>query len=240
MQAIILNSGIGKRLLSLTSVKPKCLLEIKGKKILEYQLEALTENNIENILITTGPFENQIKDFVSQRFPNLNITYVNNPKYDTTNYIYSIWLAKNQIVDTVILLHGDLVFDKDLAKKLIESKEDNYVLVNKLITPPEKDFKALLKLGYVSKIAVDLEGENVFFLAPFYKIYQNDFQKWLLKISNYVEHDKTTLYAEDALNEILNDVILKPLFYEDEVCKEIDTYEDIVLLEKLLLKNSLH
>ncbi|MBY9002313.1 MAG: NTP transferase domain-containing protein [Candidatus Heimdallarchaeota archaeon] len=107
MQAIILNSGIGKRLLSLTSVKPKCLLEIKGKKILEYQLEALTENNIENILITTGPFENQIKDFVSQRFPNLNITYVNNPKYETTNYIYSIWLAKNQIEDTVILLHGD-------------------------------------------------------------------------------------------------------------------------------------
>lgn len=79
----------------------------------------------------------------------------------------------------------------------------------------------------------------MYFLAPFYKIYKNDFQKWLLEIGKYIELNKTTLYAEDALNEILNEIILKPLFYEDEVCIEIDTHEDMVLLEKFLQENPL-
>ena len=110
MKAIILASGIGKRLRPLTNNMPKSLIKIKDKTILEYQLDSLLKCKIEKVIITTGPFEEKIKEFLKTKYRNLDVTYVNNPKYETTNYIYSLWLTKDFIDDDVILFHGDLLF----------------------------------------------------------------------------------------------------------------------------------
>jgi len=151
VKAIILNSGIGKRMGSLTKDMPKCLVQINEETILGFQLKAFIENGIHNIIITTGPFEYKIKDYIKKHFPELNVEYVNNQKYASTNYIYSVFLTKDLIDDDIILIHGDMVFEKSVLKKLIESEVENSVLINNKIKPPKKDFKGKIKNGLVKK-----------------------------------------------------------------------------------------
>lgn len=226
MKAIILASGIGKRLRPLTNDKPKSLVKINERTILEYQLDILSNCNIKSIIITTGPFEYQIKDLLKGKYPDLNIQYVNNPKYDTTNYIYSLWLTKDLIDEDIILIHGDLIFTIDLLKKMIKSKE-NVVLVNKTVKPPEKDFKVVIHDNQVEKIGVEFFGVNAFFSLPLYKFSFNDFSIWISEIEKEIKNGNVNCYAEDAFNNISNEIMLKPLYFTDEFCMEIDTKEDL-------------
>ena len=87
-QALILASGIGIRLLPLTDNIPKCLIEVKGKTLLGRIIDSLLENNINDIIITTGHLEEKIKEFIKKEYPQIKVEFVFNPKYGTTNYIY--------------------------------------------------------------------------------------------------------------------------------------------------------
>ena len=78
---------------------------------------------------------------MEQNFPQVNVTYVENPNYSSTNAIYSMWLTKNFIDDDILTMHGDMVFDKSLLGVLLDRKYPNCVLVNTKVKPPEKDFK---------------------------------------------------------------------------------------------------
>ena len=227
MKALILNSGIGKRLKPLTDSLPKCMIELNTQTILELQLGALKRSNIQEYIITTGPFEEKLVDFVKEKFKELNVTYIKNPKYDTTNYIYSIWLARNQINDDILLLHGDLVFNPILLERLINTERNNYVLVNNTKPLPEKDFKALILDNKVKQIGVNIFGENAYFCAPIYKLKKETMLFWIEKMNEFIENGRTTCYAEDALNEITNQIDLLPLFYKEEFCMEIDSYDDL-------------
>ena len=235
MEALILNSGIGKRLRSLTEDKPKALIEIGDKPLLGHQLDNLIRCDIRNVIITTGPFEDKIKRYVKEKYPNINVLYMNNPKYDTTNYIYSMWLTKKLIDDDIILLHGDLLFDKELLDKLINENYSNCVLVNRTIKPPKKDFKAVIENNRVIKIGVEFSGENAFFSAPLYKFSLFDFLYWLDGIEKFIKKGFTKSYAEDVFNKISDKLILHPLYFDDEFCMEIDTKEDLEKAKNLLL-----
>lgn len=235
MKAVILNSGRGERLRLLTKYIPKALIKIGDKPILGYQLDYLIECGIKSIIITTGPFENKIRKYVEKEYSNLNVTYVKNSKYRTTNYIYSMWLTKKLVDDDVVLLHGDLLFEKRLLERLLDEKHSNCVLVNrKLRPPPEKDFKAVITSGRVVKIGVEFSGRNAYFSAPVYKFSKSDFLFWLDEIENAVKNGDVKIYAEAILNKISDKIILYPVYFEDEICLEIDTKEDLEKAKKLL------
>jgi len=226
MRAIILASGKGERLYPLTKNTPKSLLRIKNKEILGLQIESLVDCRIRDIVITTGPFENKIKKYVKNNYPSVNVFYVNNPKYDSTNYIYSMWLTKNFINDDIILLHGDLLFEKKLLKRLTTGKV-NHVLVNKKIKPPKKDFKAIIENEKVIKIGTKFFGKNAFACFPMYKFSRKDFLFWLDEIEKYIKKREVNIYAENVFNEISDKILLYPIYFDDEMCMEIDTEEDL-------------
>ncbi|MGD2066767.1 MAG: sugar phosphate nucleotidyltransferase [Candidatus Bathyarchaeota archaeon] len=231
---MILNSGLGTRLYPMTKTKPKALLEIGNKTLLGHQLDSLTDCRISNVIMTTGPFEEKIKHYIETGYPNLNVTYVKNPKYLTTNYIYSMWLTKSLIADDIVLFHGDLFFDALLLKRLVDSKVLNCVLVNRKMEPPAKDFKAVIENSRVTQIGVEFFGAKAFFCAPLYKFSKADFMSWLNQIGQFVERDDLSVYAENAFNEISNQILLQPLYYDEEICLEIDTKEDLELARSLI------
>ena len=78
MKAVILAAGIASRLRPLTNHTPKCLLEIGAKRILEQAIENLVANGLTDIIVVTGYLENQIRDYVTERFPDLDIQYIHN------------------------------------------------------------------------------------------------------------------------------------------------------------------
>ncbi len=239
MKVILLNAGMGKRLGYLTKNNPKCLVKINDKDtILDYQLKKIVKSNLKNIIMPTGPFEDKIKKYVKTNYPTLKVQYIHNPLYYKTNYIYSIYLIKDIIDDDVILLHGDLIFSNILLDEIINSKDFNCVLVNKEIPPPEKDFKALIIDEKIVQIGVNVSGSNSAFLAPLYKLTKQFFNVWLNQIEKFINKNRVNCYAEDALNEILNKLILKPFYFTNQICKEIDDIKDLEFIKKIFKENN--
>jgi choline kinase len=232
MKAIILSAGIGSRLKPETQNLPKSLLRVNDKTILDIELDNLTSSGIKDIIIVSGHKHDILEQYATEKYPDLNIVFIRNRKFKTTNYIYSIWLTRELINDDIMILHGDMVFEGGLLESLLGSPSDNGALVNNIIEPPEKDFKAVIHNGLIKKIGVEFFGDNAFFCAPIYKFSRAGFARWLLEIDSFVTDGRVTCYAEDAFNNIADEVGLEPVYYGDEFCMEIDTHQDLGIARK--------
>jgi len=220
MTVLILNSGRGTRMGDIS--KPKCLTNIHGgETILSRQLRFLTDAGLSNIVITTGPFEDTIKQNAPQAL------FANNPEYMTTNYIYSIYLAHELLDDDLLLLHGDLVFEKNTLDAILH-REDSCVIVQDVFPLPEKDFKAEIINGKVTRIGVNI-FDNAKASQPLYKLMHSDWLQWLNEIIRFVREGQVGCYAEDALPRN----ILYPCL-STSLCREIDTPEDLMQVKSLL------
>ncbi len=234
MKALILAAGKGQRLRPITNKIPKALIRVGGKEIIGYQLDYLVEYGVENFIIAVGALKEKIIEYVKSNY-SVNVKFIYNPLYGKTNYIYTLWLTKEYVDDDVILIHGDLIFNKILLERLIYF-DKNGVLVSKKAKALEKDFKAFISDERVIKIGVNVRGKNAHACMPMYKFKKEDFLLWLDKIEEFIRQGKTDVYAEDALNEITNKLEIYPLYFEDELCLEIDTKEDLEKAEKILSK----
>ena len=115
MKALILNSGLGHRMGVLTSEHPKCMTEISGTEtILSRQLKCLFDCGVTDVVMTTGYFDTVLVDYCHSLGLPMNFTFVNNPLYAETNYIYSIYCAREFLDDDIVLMHGDLVFENEV------------------------------------------------------------------------------------------------------------------------------
>lgn len=229
MIALILNSGQGTRMGVLTSEHPKCMTEITSKEtILSRQLKQLCEVGIDKAVITTGKFDDVLINYCKSLDLPINITFVKNPLYAETNYIYSIYCAKEYLDDDVLLMHGDLVFENEALDKLL-TNETSCMAVSSSIPLPEKDFKAVINEGKISKVGIEYFNDAVA-AQPLYKLKYEDWKIWLDEISNFCESDNTKCYAENALNEISDKCAIYPIDMKNLLCNEIDTPEDLAVV----------
>ena len=115
MKALILNSGLGTRMGVLPREHPKCMTEISPQEtILSRQLRQIADAGIRDVVITTGLFREVLIAYCESLDLPLRITYVQNPDFRTTNYIYSIYCARDELRDDdILLMHGDLVFENE-------------------------------------------------------------------------------------------------------------------------------
>ncbi|MBC8227917.1 NTP transferase domain-containing protein [bacterium] len=107
MIAIILASGTGSRLMPLTKDIPKSLVKVNGKTIIDIEIENILYCGINKLIITIGYKGGKLRNYVKEKYSNLDVIFVENEKYDSTNYIYSMWLTRNFIDDDILLLHLD-------------------------------------------------------------------------------------------------------------------------------------
>ena len=226
MKALILNSGIGKRMGDITKNHPKCMTELNEEEtIISRQLKMLEELGIKDIVITTGPFEDKLIDYVNNLNLDLNIKFINNDKFDSTNYIYSIYKAKEELEDDIVLMHGDLVFSKDVLDDVIRNS-DSVMTVTSTVPLPKKDFKAVIEEGKIKQVGVEF-FHNALTAQPLYKLNKEDWMKWLNSINVFVDKGLTNVYAENALNLVTNFTNIKPFDIENRLCGEIDNLDDL-------------
>ncbi|MCR5502340.1 MAG: phosphoenolpyruvate mutase [Lachnospiraceae bacterium] len=226
MKALILNSGLGSRMGVLTSEHPKCMTEVSTREtILSRQLKQLLDLGITEVVITTGLFDKVLEDYCdSLDFP-LSITYVHNPKFRETNYIYSIWCAREHLDDDILLMHGDLVFENEVLDRLLEC-EGSCMAVSSTLPLPDKDFKAVVRDGKVLKVGVEF-FENAMEAQALYHLKREDWKRWFQKIGEFCETGKTGVYAENALNELNGACNITACDMRDLLCAEIDNPEDL-------------
>jgi len=233
MKALILNSGLGSRMGVLTSEHPKCMTEVSATEtILSRQLKQLSDAGIRDVVMTTGYYDSVLVSYCNSLELPVHITYVKNPIYDQTNYIYSIYCAREYLDDDIILMHGDLVFENEVFDKVVVSPV-SCMTVSSTLPLPEKDFKARVVDGKVMAVGVDIFNKAMEAQA-LYKLYKDDWKVWLDKIVQFCESDRRKVYAENALNELNGAANIFALDVQNLLCAEIDNPEDLAVVSAKL------
>ncbi len=181
MKALILNSGMGSRMGVLTSEHPKCMTEVSAKDtILSRQLKQIAGAGIREVVMTTGLFDNVLVNYCQRLDLPLKFTFVKNPDFRETNYIYSIYCAREYLDDDILLMHGDLVFENSVFDAVCASGE-SCMTVSATLPLPEKDFKAVVRDGRVIKVGIEFFTEAMA-AQPLYKLPRRDWRVWLDRI----------------------------------------------------------
>ena len=233
MKALILNSGLGSRMGVLTSNHPKCMTEINSKDtILSRQLKQIVNSGIKEVVITTGYYDEVLINYCESLDIPLQFNFIKNPIYDNSNYIYSIYCAKDYLDDDIVLMHGDLVFETEVFEKLLLS-ESSCMAVSSTLPLPQKDFKAQIKDGKVIRVGIDLFTDAIEAQA-LYKLNKEDWKLWLHEIIEFCEKGNTHVYAEEALNALEGRANIMAMDVGDLLCSEVDTPEDLLLVSTKL------
>jgi L-glutamine-phosphate cytidylyltransferase len=163
MKAIILAAGKGTRLNGV-ELKPKCLFEVAGRTLLDRQISAITEARISEIVIVLG--------FEAERIRRLcgdNVSFVINSRFEETSSLYSLWLAREHLLDGFVVLNCDVLFHPQLLTKLLTAPFADALLVDFVDEHSrlgEEEMKVKVSDGRVVDIRKDLDpteadGENV-------------------------------------------------------------------------------
>ena len=152
VRAIILAAGTASRLRPLTSHTPKCLLKVGERTLLQRSMDALIKAGIREFCIVTGYLHEMIEDFVRKQYADsINVTYIYNEVYETTNNIYSLWLARPEAEgQEVLLLDSDLLYDGEIVKRVLADKHDNVLTLIRHELGEEE-----------MKVVIDAEGSIV-------------------------------------------------------------------------------
>ena len=233
MKALILNSGLGSRMGVLTSELPKCMTEISANEtILLRQLKLIAGAGIKEGVMTTGYYDSVLVNYCKSLNLPLHYTFVNNPIYKETNYIYSIYCAREYLDDDILLMHGDLVFENTVVDDVM-AFDGSCMTVSSTLPLPEKDFKAVVRDGKIVKVGIEFFNEAMA-AQPLYKLKAMDWKAWLDRIIAFCEADNRKCYAENALNEVSNAMNVRALDVENRLCSEIDNPEDLAVVSAKL------
>jgi len=216
---------------------PKCLLKVGVKCILEMTIENLLATNNSEIIIVTGYLENKIREFIRERFPHLQITYIYNKLYASTNNIYSLWLAKDEVLgDDMMMLDSDIVFDERIISKLQNSGYKNCLALKRHEVYDEEikvktdAHGCVIEIGKevnVSQAAGESIGIEIFGIEALTELY------FILDRKVVTEKEVNQFY-EAAFQE-LSDNNLFIVDTTEYFCMEIDTEEDLRIAEGLSL-----
>ena len=150
MQAVILAAGVGSRLKHLSGGKPKCLLDVGGKPIIHHQLQALADHGVGPVLCVLGYQADAVRAVIGER-----ADVIVNEKYDATNSLYSLWMAREWIKGPFVLLNCDLVFDPDILELLLE-ETGNVLAYDSTSSRGREQTKVAIKQRRVLDLGKDL------------------------------------------------------------------------------------
>ncbi len=241
MQAVILAAGQGIRLRPLTDHCPKCLVEVGGRPILRYQLEALADAGVRECVIVVGHRAAQVRDLFGTRFRDVSITYVENEIFDRTNNIYSLWLARREITGDLLLLEGDLIFEPELLVDLLDVPFENVAVVDRF-QPPMNGTVILAHGDWASAMVLKRDQPRGFDYGPALKtvnIYKFSYravsEHLMPALGRYVSQGRTDHYYEMAISRAVAEgtIQLQVLRTGPRAWAEVDTVEDLVDAERM-------
>lgn len=227
MKAIILNAGKGGRLAPLTDSRPKCLIEVGAKTLLDHQLTALRSVGVREIVLVLGYRREQIIEHLAG-YADLAFTFIENPDFAVTNTAYSLWLARHEMTDDFVYLNGDVLFHPEVMRRLAGATAANALAVERKACGDE-EVKAVIDGNRITAIGKHLSPEISFGefigLARFSKTMAPLFRRTLEQV---IEHERLLKdYFEVALERMCASTLLTAVDISDLPCVEIDFPEDL-------------
>lgn len=168
MKAIILAAGMASRLRPLTLNTPKCLLNVGERPLLQRSMDAIIQSGVKDFVIVTGYLHEMIEDFVTKHYGDtINVKFIHNDVYDSTNNIYSLWLARPEADgEDFLLLDSDLLYDPQIVAKVVNNSNANIMTLIKHELGEEEMKVVTDKEGTIKEISktcnpADAAGESL-------------------------------------------------------------------------------
>ena len=239
MKAVILAAGKGVRLNGISGDNPKCLLNVGGKSLIERQLIALRSIGILDIICVVGCGAERVREACGP-----DCQYILNDQYDTTNNLYSLWLAREHLEGGFIVLNADVLFDRKMLVNLIDNPAEDALLIEPQNGHRQKlgdeEMKVVLEKGSILQISKGIDpaiahGESVG-IAKFGKsgasliikhmnrlILERKINEWLPKAFQEFSTDRT-LMAVPTTGLPWIEIDFPSDYYRacDEIVKKID------------------
>jgi|TARA_B100001971_G_C18258060_1_gene583993 choline kinase len=236
MQLVILASGRGSRLNRKTKKIPKCLVKLKNKSIIDYNLKFYKK--FKKKIIITGYKSHLLK----KKFMNNNFKFVENKKFSSTNMVYSLFCASKIINQSLVVCYSDIIFDYKIYKKLTKNTTSIVVknnwynywkkrMSNKKILDDAEDL--VIRKGYVNSIGgkIGKKLPKCQFMG-LVKIKYKDFRS--LKIF-FTKLKNKKIDFTNFLNLAIKNKIIKLKAYETNLFwVEIDNIKDLKVAEKIV------
>lgn len=225
MQAIIMAAGKGSRLGSLTAGKPKSFAEIKGRKLIEYNLKLLEKFHVDEIILVTGYQTEQFEELVKDR-KNIKIAY--NPFYEMVNVLGSFYMGMDKLYDDFIYLHADTICEPSIFEKLVKMDADVTLPVD-YKTCDDEAMKVRTNNGKVVELTKQMPVE----LAEGEFIGMASFQRKVLpvlqeKTRQLMKEKAFDVYFESAVQRLVDEEAfdIKAISTDEAFWAEIDFIED--------------
>ena len=236
MQALILAAGMGSRLKDLTANNTKCMVKVNGVTMIERMLRQLDARDLERIVIVTGYEGAKLCTYIQGLAISTPIEYIDNPIYDKTNNIYSLWLAKDKLLEAdTLLLESDLIFEDAVLDALLADPRDTLALVDKYESWMDG---TVVKIDESDTIVAFVPGKQFRYaeLNSYYKTvnlykFSQEFSRthYVPFLDAYTQALGTNEYYEQVLRVItlLDDPGIKAKRLDGQKWYEIDDIQDL-------------
>ena len=241
MKGLILSAGMGTRLHPLTRTRPKCLVHVAGRPMMEYQLDSLRRAGVENCTIVVGYLADAVRGYFGSDYRGVSLSYVENTAYASTNNLYSFWLARAEFDDDVLLLEADLVFDDLLVRELVLMDQGNVAIVDRFQS--DMDGTVILADGGVAKSMVlkadqgpEFDYGTALKTVNIYRLSRESLVKDIVpKMEEFLEEGRADQYYEAVFADLISTgrMNMAVMNTGNKKWAEIDTLGDLSEAEKL-------
>jgi len=209
-------------------VTPKCLIDINGKSLLDHQLSILKFYGIQDLAIVVGYKKEFIVEAIESHWAEMNVTFIENTIYDDTNTLYSLWLAREHLLDDFLYFNADVLCHRDVVGRLLGSSHPSCLAID-LKKCGDEEVKVLLdKNERIASIGKDID---VFKAAGEYigigKHGSADNKRFVEILEREVKSGNSDMFFEFALNDMLEEHNFRMVDVSDLPCIEIDFLEDL-------------
>lgn len=233
MKAILLAAGRGTRISRYIQNKPKCMVDIGDTTLIDYTLNLLNKNHIHDIVMVLGYEDQKIR----QHLQGKNVKMYYNPFYDVTNSIASLWFAKDELNDDVMIMNAD-VFMEQAVMDIVLAEEKTPVLFSDESRIECADYKFKYINGVLEKYGKQLTKEETtgeyVGIAKMNKDFVQEFVKRLEQKINSQHHSQ---WWEDVLYDMTADREIYVTDVQGNFWAEVDYVEDYERIIDFVGKN---
>jgi choline kinase len=162
MKAVILSAGQGTRLMPLTANVPKCMLDVEGQTLIEWQINELFKAGIDQVTVVVGYQADRVRQLLHSRYDSQLVRTLYNPTYAWADNLFSCWVARAEMNEEFILLNGDTIFEAAVVNRLLQTPvQPVTVVIHQKRRYDADDMKVALDGDRLVKIGKDLAVDDV-------------------------------------------------------------------------------